>query len=63
MPNFLFWNLNSKPLDQLVAAEAAKHFDVDVLVLAECSSDPAVTLMQLNSSQTGYFLIQNCCAF
>ena len=35
MTTFLFWNLNKKPLERLVADLAELH-EVDVLILAEC---------------------------
>jgi len=50
MITFLFWNLNRKPLQQLLAALAEEH-DVDILILAECSIGIADLLVALNSNQ------------
>ena len=48
---FLFWNLNRKPIESLIANLALRH-EVDVLMLAECSISPGVLLTSLN--QFGY---------
>lgn len=60
MPTFFFWNVNGKPLQDLIAS-AALHFDVDVLILAEGPSDAAAQLSRLNRSETSYFLVRNLC--
>lgn len=44
---FLFWNINRKPLATLVANLAEIH-EIDVVVLAECDTDPATMLQTLN---------------
>ena len=44
---FLFWNINRKPLAALVANLAEIH-EIDVVVLAECDTDPATMLQTLN---------------
>jgi exonuclease III len=44
---FLFWNINRKPLAEVVADLADEH-KADVIVLAECNIDPATMLMALN---------------
>jgi len=44
---FLFWNLNQKPL-QSVIASLVLQYEVDVLMLAECSIPPDVLLRTLN---------------
>lgn len=35
MIKFLFWNLNKKPLERRIAS-LARHYDIDVLMFAEC---------------------------
>ena len=50
---FLFWNMNRKPLAQLVADLAAIH-GTDVIILAECAVDPATMLQTLNRSAAGF---------
>lgn len=47
MTSFLFWNLNRKPLQQIVA-NLVLHYEVDVLMLVECSIEPSVLLKTLN---------------
>lgn len=47
MRTFLFWNLNKKRLEQLVADLAQLH-DVDVLILTECEIPTHVMLEALN---------------
>ncbi len=47
MTSFLFWNLNRKPLQDMVAS-LALHYEVDVLMLVECSIEPGVLLRTLN---------------
>ncbi|NQT15180.1 MAG: endonuclease/exonuclease/phosphatase family protein [Planctomycetes bacterium] len=47
--SFLFWNINGKPLqDRLARLALAK--DVDVLMLAECETEPDQVLDALNGS-------------
>ena len=51
---FLFWNINRKPLAGLVADLAEIH-QVDVVVLAECDTDPSAMLQALNRApETGF---------
>jgi endonuclease/exonuclease/phosphatase (EEP) superfamily protein YafD len=47
MRTFLFWNLNKKRLEKLVADLAQLH-DVDVLILTECEIPTHVMLEALN---------------
>jgi len=47
MTTFLFWNLNRKPLQSLIADLAHQH-QVDVLMFAECIIPPDVMLLSLN---------------
>ncbi len=51
MTSFLFWNLNGKPLQTMVANLALRH-EVDVIMLAECSIPPATMLQTLNPDGT-----------
>jgi exonuclease III len=46
---FLFWNLNRKPLQKIVA-DLAKAHDVDVLIFVECDIPPNEMLLALNES-------------
>lgn len=48
MITFLFWNLNRKPLQDLVADLVEIH-NVDVLILAECQIETPIMLESLNS--------------
>lgn len=45
--NFLFWNLQKKPLERFITNLAHEH-KVDVLMLAECSIHPSILLTSLN---------------
>jgi hypothetical protein len=51
---FVFWNINSKPLADVVAdlAEADK---VDIIILVECDADPGTLLQALNRTPRGGF--------
>jgi hypothetical protein len=51
---FLFWNINRKPLAGLVA-ELAEIQRIDVVVLAECDTDPSAILLSLNRSPEAGF--------
>ena len=50
MATFLFWNLNRKPLEHLLAKMAREH-SADVLLLAECEIGYAALLEALNEGQ------------
>jgi len=51
---FLFWNIGRKPLAQLVS-ELAEIHGVDVIMLAECETDPGAMLRALNRTpETGF---------
>jgi hypothetical protein len=50
MAKFLFWNLNKKPLTELIAVLAAEQ-RIDVLVLAECNIPEVNLLDALNTDQ------------
>lgn len=54
MVSFLFWNLNGKPLQEVVT-NLACQYDIDVIILAECSK-PLEILKSLNQGeQSDYF--------
>lgn len=58
---FLFWNLNRKPLGDLVAALAEEH-DPDVLVLAESHDSPIAWLLRLDASnRRGFRFLRTGC--
>ncbi|MBS1834636.1 MAG: endonuclease/exonuclease/phosphatase family protein [Acidobacteria bacterium] len=50
---FLFWNINKKPLQTLVA-DAAREYNADVVVLAELADDPRVFCDLLNHEYPGF---------
>ncbi len=47
MTSFLFWNLNQKPI-QLDVSLLVHQYDVDIVLLAECSISPSLLLKALN---------------
>jgi hypothetical protein len=51
---FLFWNINRKPIANVVAEVAAVH-KVDVVILAESAIAPRSLLTTLNSAASGGF--------
>ncbi|MFC0184053.1 Endonuclease/Exonuclease/phosphatase family protein [Pseudarcicella hirudinis] len=53
--NFLFWNLNQKPLVEEIA-NIAKHYNIDVLIFAEFNIKPTDLLLELNINVVNYFL-------
>ncbi len=54
MLNFLFWNINRKPIAPLIA-KLARERSVDVLVLAECEINPMTLLAELNRNGRSNF--------
>lgn len=60
MITFLFWNLNQKHLPGTVA-NLVVHYQVDVLMLAECVIAPANLLMTLNQADTEYYYASGMC--
>jgi endonuclease/exonuclease/phosphatase (EEP) superfamily protein YafD len=50
MASFLFWNLNKKPIHNAVS-RLAHHYDVDVVLLAECAVSPSLLLKALNQDK------------
>ncbi len=61
MTNFLFWNVNKKPLENLIK-ELAFQYDVDIILLAEYVSNPTKLLIELNNEDFGYFLAPSFCS-
>src|ERR1700694_1825105 len=53
MINIVFWNLNRRPLQDLLAA-LVKNYAVDVLILAENKIPPTTVLRALNGARPGY---------
>ena len=51
---FLFWNIGRKPLAPLVS-ELAEIHGVDVIILAECATDPGAMLQALNRTPENGF--------
>lgn len=48
MTKFIFWNINRKPLEKNIA-RLAHRYKIDIIMLAECVTPPAVLLDCLNS--------------
>ncbi|HZM08785.1 MAG TPA: hypothetical protein VFC15_01085, partial [Candidatus Limnocylindrales bacterium] len=60
MTRFLFWNLNRTDLHGFVSRLAHQE-NIDVLILAECPTDPAVLLQTLNANSSDYqYAAGNC---
>lgn len=57
MTNFLFWNLNKKPLQAMIA-NLAECYELDVIMLAECTIPPEVLLVELNRLETTYDFVE-----
>ena len=53
LPKFLFWNLEGKELQHLVAQLAEEH-SVDLIVLSECKTPITTMLMELNAVHVRY---------
>lgn len=60
MINFLFWNLNKKPLEHLIKELAFQH-DVDVIMLAEYEGNPTRLLQVINAEDFYYFFNESFC--
>jgi hypothetical protein len=60
MINFLFWNLNKKPLESLVTKLALEH-NVDVIMLAEYVENPTKLLTVINQDEFRFFLNESLC--
>lgn len=52
--NFLFWNINRKPLQDLLAVLVREH-SIDILILAECEINDVTLLETLNENQSPKF--------
>lgn len=53
MVKFLFWNIDKKPLETVIANIARVH-EIDVLILAECDISLTTMLYALNRDSTEY---------
>ena len=60
MINFLFWNTNKKPIDNLIS-ELAFQQNADVIMLAEFEGNPVKLLPVLNKDGFQYFLNESLC--
>ena len=59
MISFLFWNLNKKPLDEVIE-QLARYYNIDILIFTEMISHPNEILTSLNSNgKSDYFYIPN----
>ena len=60
MINFLFWNINKQPIDNLIKELAFQH-NVDVIMLAEFEGNPTRLLPILNEERFQYFFNESLC--
>jgi hypothetical protein len=60
LPRFLFWNLEGKELQHLVA-QLAKEHSVDLIILSECKTPVTTMLMELNTDHVRYELCPGLC--
>lgn len=60
MTRFLFWNVNKKPMADLIAL-AMRQYDIDMLILAECDVSVGRMLTSLNKEEHGFFHIKSYC--
>ena len=56
--NILFWNLNGSPLRRLVV-ELVREYDVDILILAECTIIPTELIQELKLVDAEYTEVFN----
>lgn len=54
MANFLFWNVKKKSLENAIT-NLALNRSIDVIMLAECATDPVIILEKLNRSDTSNY--------
>ncbi len=52
----VFWNLNKKPLEEVVCRLANRH-EVDIFMFAEMKTSPTVMLEHLNRERTKFFYV------
>jgi hypothetical protein len=55
MPNFMFWNTGRRGIAGVIA-EAARLFQIDVLILTECAMSGTELLTTLNREAPDYYL-------
>lgn len=60
MLRFLFWNINRKPIEGLIAELAEEHA-VDVLVLAECATPAGAVLQTINNRSAIFHFHEGHC--
>ncbi len=60
MINFLFWNVNKKPIESLITELAFEH-KADVIMLAEYVENPTRLLQVINENEFRYFLNESFC--
>ncbi len=60
MTTFLFWNINGKSLEEAIINLAFRH-EVDVLILAECNTQPGVILKALNRKRSEFYFSPGAC--
>lgn len=58
--NFLFWNINRRPIGALAGSLALER-KADVIVLAESEVPPASLLLQLNARLVSYHFLPGAC--
>lgn len=56
MTSFLFWNLGGNQITPIIG-NLARHWDVDILMLAECEIDIGQLLITLNERSSGYHYV------
>jgi hypothetical protein len=61
MPKLLFWNLNGKPIESLLAG-VTESYSPDILFLAECKIPTDVIINALNSEGNSYSVVPSNCA-
>jgi hypothetical protein len=60
MPSFLFWNVAGKSIQELIVSPALTN-QVDLVVLAECKSDPNDLISALNREIPEYQYAPGVC--
>jgi hypothetical protein len=53
MLTFLFWNINRKPLSDVIAT-IAEGESVDIVILAECAIEESALLKALNQTDAAF---------
>lgn len=58
MTTFLFWNINRKPLEELLLLLLEEHLP-DLVILAECEISAAVLRVKLNQQRVRYRVLED----